>query len=201
MAKSYVKVSLAVLGMITLTSCQTTADVEMDRGQGTSGPSSSTPHTIKLDDESLVIPDVGERVQLRGGTGDFYVAPGASKGRVTLIEDSQRVWRTKDRTDIVTVVAVQSGGTGTFYHVAVYSVKDGAWELSDSALLGDRIRIARVGIGELVHDGKSDYRITINMLDRPEDAPMTEEASLPSTRIFYVQGGKLEVVNPGRDDS
>lgn len=201
MAKYSVTHALGAIVLLASTSCQITGDRAEEAPQvarGSGGPHSGIG---MLDDEKIEIPGVAQRVQLHRGTGEFQNAAGSSKGRVTLIEDSQRVWRSQSRTDLITVMTIDNGGSGTFYHVAVYSLKDGAVDLDDSALLGDRIRITSVGIGELVHDQRADYRITIRMLERGEGASMASEPNIPSTRIFYVTNGELEAASPIKGDT
>lgn len=201
MTKWCVKAAMSALTLLALPACQTTGNQVGGTSEATPGSDNPQSRMPTLDNKTIEIPGVADRVQLYGGAGEFQIAPGSSKGRVTLVKDSQRVWRSQKRTDLITVMAIENGGSGTFYYVAVYSLKAGTIELDDSALLGDRIKIMSVGIGELVHDPRADYRITIKLKERAEGAPMASEPDLPSTRVFYVTKGKLEAVDPIRDDS
>lgn len=190
MAKFHIRLLVGTFALLALISCQA-GDGGGDTSRVAQQPGDVGSRIERLDDQSIEVPGAGW-VQLHGGAGEFQVAPGSPKGRVTLIEDGQRVWRSPKRTDLIAAMAIDSGGSGTFYYVAVYSLKAGTVHLEDSALLGDRIRITGVGIGELVHDPEADYRITIKMLERGEGAPLADEPTLPSARVFYVTGGKLD---------
>lgn len=193
---------MSALTLLALPACQAMGDqvggISEATTPGSDNPQSRLP---MLDNKAIEVPGVTDRVQLHGGIGEFQIAPGSSKGRVTLVKDSQRVWRSKRRTDFITVMAIENGGSGTFYYIAVYSLKAGTIELDSSALLGDRIRIMSVGIGELVHDPRAEYRITIKLQERAEGAPMASEPDILSARVFYVTNGNLEAVDPIRDDS
>lgn len=98
-------------------------------------------------------------------------------------------------------MAIDNGGNGAFSYISIYSQKDGNVTLDDSVFIGNRIKITSVGIGELVHDRNADYRITIQLLEHADDAPMASEPDVPSTRIFYVTNGKIEAAGPIRGDT
>lgn len=188
---------LGALASATLAACQA-ADRSVDTPMVADAPDT---RVATLDNADIEIPEGRGRVQLHNGTGTFEIAPGSSMGKVTLIDGSQQVWRSENRTDIVAVLAVDNGGSGHFYYAAVYTLKAGGTELTGSVFLGDRIKITHAGIGELTHDPQADYRITIKLLERAADAPMASEPNIPVTRVFYVTDGKLQAVTPGRDDS
>lgn len=201
MTKYRATLAIGAIMLLGLAACQADDEVVKDATQVEQGSGAAISDTTMLDNQNIALPDNTSRVQLQHGTGEFEIAPGASKGRVTLIEGSQYVWQSAGRTDLITAMAIDNGGSGSFSYIAVYAQKDGSLALNDSAFLGDRVKITSVGIGELVHDKNADYRITIQMLERADGAPMASEANVPSTRIFYVTNGKLEPASPIRDDT
>lgn len=187
--------------LLALASCQAPDEQAETASQLKQGSTEARSSVHMLDNIEIRVPDVAEPVQLRDGTGEFQVAPGSSKGRVTLIEGTQRTWQSSNRTDLITAMTINSGGSGTFTYIALYSIKDGAAKLEDSAFLGDRIKVTSVGIGELVHDPNADYRITVQILERGENEPMAVEPDTQSKRIFYVTNGKLTPVSPVNGDT
>lgn len=175
MAKRSVVYALSAIALLAPTACRITGEGAEEPSRVERDPGGPHSRIGMLDDKDLEIPGIAGRVQLHRGTGEFQIAPGSAKGRVTLVEDTQQVWQSQKRTDLVTVMAVDNGGSGMFFYLAVYSPDGGAVKLHDSVFLGDRIRIMRVGMGELVHDRRADYRITIHMLDRGDGASMASE--------------------------
>jgi hypothetical protein len=167
------------------------------------GPDAGVPGAVEsatttFREAEIEVPGSGPRVKLADGKASFEMAPGsAARGSVEVMDGMVATWKKDGRVDIAAVLAVQNGGSGTFYYLAVY---DGSLVKKSEALLGDRIKVTRMGIGELVN-GSADYRVTVQTLVRKEGEPFTAEPSVSATRTFYVEDQILKEVAPGRDDS
>lgn len=74
------------------------------------------------------------------------------------------------------------GGSGNFYYLVGGTLKNGRQVLSDPMPLGDRIEILSVKVQD---PGPSDNGlITVNYLDRPFGAPMSEMPSVQKTSKY-----------------
>lgn len=161
----------------------------------------TTPFTL-LKNEEIIVPGTDTVATLLGGRASFEVAPdSASRGSVTLLDDFSSEWTKEDRKDLAVIFAVNTGGTGTFYYLVLFDVTDNTFTKKSEMLLGDRIRVTKVGIGELVHDPDADYRVTVQTLIREEDDSFATEPTVPETRTFYVTNQLLEEVEVGKDDT
>jgi hypothetical protein len=149
----------------------------------------------------IQVPGSGAKVRLMDGKASFELAPGsAARGSVELVDGMVSVWKKGERTDTAAILAVNTGGSGTFYYLALFDGAGGAMTKRSEVFLGDRIRVTRIGMGELVH-GSADYRLTVQTLVREEGAPFTDAPSVPITRTFYVENQALKEVATGQDDS
>ena len=167
----------------------------------TSDTESLTPFML-LKNAEITVPDSDTVVTLTDGKGSFEIVPdSASLGRVTLLDDMSAQWSKEDRTDLAVILAVSTGGTGTFYYVVIFDVSDDVLTQKSEMLIGDRIKVTRVGIGELVHDPEANYRVTVKTLVREEGEPFAAEPTVPKTRTFYVTNQILEEVEVGKDDT
>ena len=83
----------------------------------------------------------------------------------------------------------------------LFDVSGDAFTKKSEILLGDRINITHLGIGELVHDSEANYRITVQTLVREEGEPFANEPTIEETRTFYVTDQILEEVEVGKDDT
>ncbi|MBT3282700.1 hypothetical protein HN375_00865 [bacterium] len=119
----------------------------------------------------------------------------------TVLDNMYALWSEEERTDMAVILVSDTEGTGTFYNLAIFDVQDDIFTKKSEVFLGDRIKITRVGIGELVHSPDANYRVTVQTLVRGEGEPFTTEPTLPQTKTFYVTDQILEEVEVGRDDT
>jgi hypothetical protein len=84
--------------------------------------------------------------------------------------------------DAAVVLISQSGGSGTFYSLAVVTDNNGTLIHKDSAFLGDRVKIGSVSI----ESGK----ITVGMIVQGPDDPMFRP-TVDVTRTFSLTNGTL----------
>ena len=75
------------------------------------------------------------------------------------------------------------GGSGTFVYLAAVLDRDGAAEPVASVLLGDRIVVKSLVV--------EDDEITVAMLTRQEDEPMSAEPTVAVTQVFRLQDSIL----------
>lgn len=88
---AYYRTTLAIgaIMLLALASCQAEDELVRDAAQIEQGSGAAISDITILDNQKIGIPDNSSQVQLHHGTGEFEIAPGVSKGRVTLIEGSQ----------------------------------------------------------------------------------------------------------------
>jgi len=149
----------------------------------------------------ILAPENNKSVQLTDGTGSYEIVPeSASRGNLTVL-DQYSVWKNGLNTDLLTVVAVNNGGSGTFYYLTLFDISGEVFTKKSEILLGDRIKVTSVGIGELVHDPEAEYRVSVQTLVRDEGESFATEPMVEDTRTFYVTKQILEEVEVGRDDT
>lgn len=86
--------------------------------------------------------------------------------------------------DIGMLLALDTGGSGTFYYVAAAILDGGEYQGTNAILLGDRIAPQNVAI----ENGK----LMANYADRGPKDPMTVKPYLGVTKRTYVEGGVLK---------
>ena len=122
-------------------------------------------------------------VLLSDGYYEEPAAPGsASMTTVTLLPESIAFGAIDGVPSAAVVLVVQTGGSGSFYYLALVQEQDGAPVHVSSVLLGDRVRIASVTI--------EDNQIVVDMVTQGPDDPMC----CPSTRVvntYALQEGQL----------
>jgi hypothetical protein len=154
-----------------------------------------------LGNAEIIVPDSDVTVTLSNGEAAYTLEGTPVSGHVTLVDDMFAQWSEGDRSDMAAVFAVQPGGSGTFYYLVLFDVDGDVFTKKSEVLLGDRIQVEHVGIGELVHDPEADYRVTVRTLVRAENEPLAAAPTVSETRTFYVTNQQLEEVEVGRDDS
>lgn len=156
----------------------------------------------RLENATILVPDLDVSAKLENGEALFPVTPeGDAEGIVSLVPGVSAEWEGSGRRDLAAVLAVNSGGTGTFYYLALFDVKNNTLTQKSFVFLGDRIEVTNVGIGELVNDLEAEYRLTVQTLVRADDEPLAAAPTIPETRTFYVTKQILEEVETGADDS
>jgi len=160
----------------------------------------SSPEEL-LKNATFKVPDTDTVVTLKEGSAMFDVAPDAYvTGSVTLAEGATALWQGKGRSDLSTVIAVNTGGTGIFLYLVLFDVSDTVLTEKSFIFLGDRIGIDHIGVGELVH-GNADYRLTLQTREREENEAYAAVPTVPRIRTFYVTDQLLEEVETDVDDS
>jgi hypothetical protein len=125
-------------------------------------------------------------ITLRDGKHDEPAAPGSAARNTTTI------WGTPVAADLdgdgdqdaVVIITTQTGGTGTFYYVAVAELDGGAYTGSAGVLLGDRIAPQRVTFANGV--------VTVEYLARRPGEPMSTAPSVVASKQFVYRNGVLQ---------
>lgn len=155
-----------------------------------------------LKSATLAVPDSDATVTLVDGEAFFDIDPRSSqKGDILFLKDTSAMWEKDGHTDVSAVFAVNSGGSGTFIYLVLFDLKDGVLTKKSEVLLGDRINVTHIGIGELVNGTDADYRISVTTLIRKDGDPYVAEPTVEAVRTFYVNDQTLKEVEVGRDDT
>ena len=93
--------------------------------------------------------------------------------------------------DLSTILSVTSGGSGTFYYLVLFDVSGDQLTKKSEVLLGDRIKVTDIGIGEMVH-ADAQYHVGVGTLERKESNSMADDPTIEKVRIFYVTDQILE---------
>lgn len=128
-------------------------------------------------------------VSLKNGVYQVPAAPGSASMVVVQLTDKQ-AFTTMDGSAIgVAVFVTKTGGTGTYYELALLSKSPQGWVNDDTVLLGDREKVKAVDF-----DGQ---RVEVMMATHAPEDPMCCP-TLETTKRFVVESGKLVPVNePG----
>ncbi len=148
------------------------------------------------------VPDSDTAVSLVNGEASFELAPGsAAEGTVLLLDEMTAQWKKDGRTDVSTILAVNTGGTATFLYLVLFDIEGDTVTKKSEVFLGDRINITHIGVGELVHDSGADYRVTVQTVVRKDGEPFAATPSVQVTRTFYVTNQTLKEIEVGGDDT
>jgi hypothetical protein len=125
------------------------------------------------------------KVQLKDGVFEESVAPGsATKTKIRLGKEQVFGDVNADGIeDAMVTLVVDPGGSGTFTYLALVLNERGTAKPLAAVLLGDRIILKSMAI--------QSGRITVTILSRKPDEPMSAEPKVEVTRTFKLQGDTL----------
>ena len=89
--------------------------------------------------------------------------------------------------DLVFVLVYSGGGSGSFVYLAGALNDGGEARPLETVLLGDRVRVEKLSIGE-------DGTLTVRYLHRKPDEPMAAKPTVPEELRFKVEGGKFKQI-------
>lgn len=142
--------------------------------------------TPMVDPEQATYLISGEEVTLTDGRSATPVAPGsASMAVTTLLQQSYGQLDGAGATDAAVILAHNSGGSGTFYYLAVVGTNDPVPTL----WLGDRLIVQRLSA--------ANGQVMVTYLDRSFDTPFAAPPTTPVTRIFTTERGGLVEIGAG----
>lgn len=127
----------------------------------------------------------GEEVTLVNGRAEKEIVPGSATKIITQYfgNEARADFNGDGAEDVVFLLTQNSGGSGTFYYVAVaLSLKNG-YKGTNAILLGDRIAPQTTEF--------RNEEIIVNYADRNPGEPMTTRPSLGVSRYFKVSSGQL----------
>lgn len=124
----------------------------------------------------------GGQVTLAQGVYRAPAAPGSAAELVVRLTDWQTFGTLAGKEAGAVVLVTQTGGTGTFYDLALLVPERNGWVNSDLVLLGDRVDIHELVI--------RDNQVVVDMTTQGPQDPMCCP-TLQVERRFAVQAGKL----------
>ena len=129
------------------------------------------------------------QVTLAQGVYRAPAAPGSAAAFVVRLTDRQAFGTLAGQEAGAVVLATQTGGSGTFYDLALLTLENNGWVNSDVLLLGDRVDIHALVV--------VDNQVVVNMTIHGPQDPMC----CPTLRVerrFAVQGDKLVAIGSMR---
>jgi len=179
--KMRVSLTLSLVCVCILSACAATA-----HSSPTQAPQSSASirQTLPNAEYPIELTSTG-KAQLKNGVLEESVAPGsATKTKIRLGKEQAFGDVNADGTeDAVVTLVVDPGGSGTFTYVALVLNETGTAKPLAAVLLGDRIILKSMAI--------QSGRITVTILSRKPDEPMSTEPKVEVTRTFKLQGDTL----------
>jgi len=147
---------------------------------------SATPEISYKDIEYIID---GQPVILANGVSEVEAAPGSASKIVTRYfgNNANGDLNGDNIPDIGFILTQETGGSGTFYYVAVALKTETGYRGTNAILLGDRIAPQTTKI--------KNGGIIVNYADRKEDEPMTAQPSVGVSRYFQINGDELIEIN------
>lgn len=146
------------------------------------------PKQVTGDYKTLTYTVEGQLVELVAGRAETPSAPGSASKTVTVFFGNEATGDLNGdgMPDVAFILTQNTGGSGTFYYVAVaLKTKDG-YRGTNAVLLGDRVAPQTTEIKE----GK----LTVNYAERKRDEPMTAQPSVAVSKYLQVTGDALSEV-------
>lgn len=131
---------------------------------------------------TLQVPEASASVQLGSEVSNF--TDGAVRGSVTL-EDVFAAQRTANGYDVLGVVSVNEGGSGTQQYLVSYVVMGEKKMQTGSYFIGDRVQMESISIVPDAMTGVS--TVTVNYLDRNLGEPMAAPPSIEATKTYTLE--------------
>lgn len=179
------------------TNATTTTDgggVSRDDFKSTDKDSTNTTLLGRLKSASVSAAESGTRVALSNGKAQF--SSEGVKGTITLgdIAIEKTVGNAKY---VMTTLAVNSGGSGTFQYVVLFEDKDGTLTDKSYSLIGDRVKITGLRADDVSGvSGGSGLVVSVSYLDHDKGEPLASQPTVPRTKILVVENGDF---NPTKE--
>lgn len=127
----------------------------------------------------------GETVVLVNGKSEIEVAPESASKTITQYFDNElrSDFNGDGAEDVAFILTQESGGSGTFYYLAVALKSKDTYKGVNAIFIGDRIKPQDV-------EYKDGY-ITVYYLDRKDEEPFTAIPTVEEIKYFKVEGLKL----------
>jgi len=152
--------------------------------------SSEGPYSVrKMLENAPVIPP-GQECVVSFNKGRATFTRGNARSEIAL-GDIFAAARTSDGVDFLGYITVNSGGSGTFRYLVLYSMTKQGLMHQDSAFLGDRVQVRSIQTAQRTDN--EEYRVTASILDRKPDEPMSVPPVLERKLIFSVSDNRFIV--------
>lgn len=153
----------------------------------------------KLKNIVITVPDTTTVTQLKNGEADYKVDPNSeSLGSISLsqpytIRDVPSTTKSAERTDIISPLTVEGGGSGSFQYVELFSWNGEKLLEKSYAFLGDRISIDTVTTK--TGSSPNEYYVVIDYLVRNDDEPMSDDPTHKRETTIPVVDGSFDPKN------
>lgn len=153
----------------------------------------------KLKNVVMTVPDTKTVIQLKNGESDYKVDPEIeSLGSISLsdpytVRDVPSTAKSDKRTDIISPLTVESGGSGSFQYIELFSYNGEKLLEKSYAFLGDRISIDSVSTKN--GGGQIEYYVVIDYLVRNDDEPMSDDPTHKRETTIPVVDGRFDPKN------
>ena len=148
---------------------------------------SESTRRLKPQKSSFVID--GELIKLKNGVSEIRIDKSSASKIVTKYTgiNAKGDLNNDSLVDMAVILTQETGGSGTFYYVAVISSKNKRYYGSNAIFLGDRIKVNRVEVknGEVV----------VNYWDRKKSESMVEEPTVATSKTFAFVNDELKAKN------
>jgi hypothetical protein len=126
-----------------------------------------------------------ESITFKNGLSEMEIAPGSASKKITKYFGNEAVGdlNNDNKADTVFLLTQESGGSGTFFYVAVLLSSEKGYVGTNAILLGDRIAPQTTEI----KDGK----IVVNYADRKVGEPFSVAPSVGVSKYLKIESGKL----------
>ncbi len=145
----------------------------------------------RLDSKDATYMIDGQPITLKNGLAETEITPDSASKLVTRYfgNDAMGDLNGDGKDDKAFLLTHETGGSGTFYYIAVALAGDSGYQGLNALLLGDRIAPQTTEI----KDGK----VIVNYADRRADEPMTASPSIGVSKYFQVLNSQLaEIAAP-----
>jgi len=149
------------------------------------------PKTIKaVDSRNCTYSIEGENITLKNGYGEGELVPGSASKTITQYfgNESSGDFNGDGLTDTAFILTQNTGGSGTFFYVAVALADISGCKGTNAVFLGDRIAPQNTE----ARNGS----IIVNYADRKADEPMVSSPTVGVSKYLVVENTTLKDVTP-----
>jgi len=143
---------------------------------------------IAVDPQNATYIIEGEEITLINGKAEKEIVPGSASKTITQYfgNEAKADFNSDDIEDVAFLLTQDSGGSGTFYYVAVALSSKNGYNGTNAILLGDRIapQTTEFRNGEII----------VNYADRKPGESMVTSPSVGISKYFKVSDGRLEEI-------
>ncbi len=140
---------------------------------------------------SLQVPEE-EGITVELGEETVAFQKGMARGTATW-DNIFAAQRTPSGYDVLGIVSINHGGSGTQQYLVGYTVVGQTMtQMSNSYMIGDRVPVQSISI--IPNKETETSTVVVNYLERPENVPMVDPATIASTKSFTLVNHDLHLV-------